>query len=105
MNDADASATNEIQAISILNDVISITRDASTVDLSYLQDSISNVRGYVNTVKGVILNEINLGKDSIRFEVDTLKTSLYDSVYSHRLRLEDLEALNIVEFSDLSWLS
>ena len=37
VNDADASATNEIQAISILNDVISITKDASTVDLGYLQ--------------------------------------------------------------------
>lgn len=102
VNDADASTTNEIQAISILNDVISITRDASTVDLGYLQDSISSVRGYVNTVKGVILNEINLGMDSIRLEVDTLKTSLYDSIYSHKLRLEDLEALDVVEFSDLS---
>ena len=102
VNDADASTTNEIQAISILNDVISITRYASTVDLGYLQDSIYSVRGYVNTVKGVILNEINLGKDSIQFEVDTLKTSLYDSIYSHKLRLEDLEALDVVEFSDLS---
>lgn len=103
VNDADASTTNEIQVISILNDVISITKDASTVDLGYLQDSISSVRGYVNTVKGVILNGINLGMDSIRFEVDTLKTSLYDSIYSHSTKIETIKVNYQSKSDTLTW--